>query len=92
MLKKKKSILSLWDFSVVVLCVMFLRVHKEYLNNPLCTVSKGLVLNAAISSESSDLKKKQKTCICPQSSVYNLLQCKKLNSSFVFYRHVVKFQ
>lgn len=76
--KKKKFILSLWDFSVA--CVIILCVHKNYLNNPLCTVSKSLVLNVAISSLSSNLKKK---CFCPQSYMYNLLQCKKQNPSFV---------
>ena len=46
----------------------------------MCTVSKSLVLNAAVSSESSDLKK----CICLQSYMYNLLQCKKLNPKLCF--------
>lgn len=39
------------------MCSVFVcKKEKKYLNNPLCTVSKSLVLNAAVSSESSDLK------------------------------------
>lgn len=61
------------------LCVIFLCARKKYLNNPVCTVSRSLVLNAVISSERRHFEK----CICLQSDMYNLLQCKKQNPSFV---------
>lgn len=75
--KKNSHFVPMGFFSC--LCVYNFVCAKEYLNNPLCTVDKSLVLNAVISSESSDLKK----CICLLSDMYNLLQCKKQNSSFV---------
>lgn len=64
--KKKKIILSLWDFSVACVLLFCVCIKKNnYINNPLCTVSKSLVLNAAVSSKSSNLKK----CICTQSDM-----------------------
>lgn len=76
--KKKKSSFCPYGIFQLLVCCYFVCAEK-YLNNPLCTVSKSLVLNAAISSESGDLE----NCICLKSYVFNLLQCKKQNSSFV---------
>lgn len=56
--RKQKSFCpcGIFELCVLFLCVKKKRKRKKYLNNPLCTVSKSLVLNAAVSSESSDLK------------------------------------
>lgn len=57
--KKSKVILSLWDFLFFLFffaCVCHFCVHQNYMDNSLCTVSKGLVLNAAVSSKNSNSK------------------------------------
>ena len=38
-------------FFFLSLCVMFFCVHKTYLNNPLCTVNRVLVLSAAVTTK-----------------------------------------
>lgn len=63
--KKKNHFVPMGFFSCLCVIILCLHKKKNYINNPLCTVSKSLVLNAAVSSKSSNLKK----CICTQSDM-----------------------
>lgn len=67
---KQKIILSLWDFFSVAGVFIILCVHKRLdINNPLCTVSKRLVLNAAVWRKAPAVRGNRIGAVCPPRHV-----------------------